>query len=307
MIGAKYERLGRHLAGLAFDEWRASFKEIEAILHFHLPPSARKYPAWWANDRRQSQPYAWLDAGWKTEQLDLASERVTFRRVRASTSVSRQSRISDPLPSADGGIVRPASDASHLRDESQSFECRFGIEWKPIGSVTLDACGNLNFPTVPPLPSIYRFRIRTAGIEARYIGETENLLRRFGHYRKPGPTQQTNIRLNAHFLAVLERGADIGVSIVDAAWIDRGDGRRPADLSSVAIRRMIENAAIWDRAGADVQVLNRGAQSEGSAESQPREAAIEEPVPLASAAGPPRENQDAPEPQNRRSWWRPRR
>jgi hypothetical protein len=95
MSGTKYEPLGRHLAGVRFSEWRASFSEIEAILCFPLPRSARTYAAWWGNDSTShTQAAAWLDVGWRTEQVEIGGERVVFRR---DISLHRQSR---PTPSS---------------------------------------------------------------------------------------------------------------------------------------------------------------------------------------------------------------
>ncbi len=62
--------------------WRASFTEIERVLGFPLPKSARRHPAWWANEKngRHTHARAWIGAGWKTEDVDIAAESVTFRR-----------------------------------------------------------------------------------------------------------------------------------------------------------------------------------------------------------------------------------
>jgi len=78
----KYEPLKRHLEG-AYDhgELRMAFDEIEAVLGFALPRSAREHQAWWSNTRiGHTHAAAWLDAGWKTSALDLAGRRVTFVR-----------------------------------------------------------------------------------------------------------------------------------------------------------------------------------------------------------------------------------
>ena len=58
-----------------------AFDEIEAVLRFTLPRSAREHQAWWSNTRiGHTHAAAWLDAGWKTSALDLAGRRVTFVR-----------------------------------------------------------------------------------------------------------------------------------------------------------------------------------------------------------------------------------
>jgi len=65
------------------DMWRASFSEIESILGFPLPPSARKFNAWWENETRGSHSHArsWLSAGWRTRNLNLTGETVEFCRA----------------------------------------------------------------------------------------------------------------------------------------------------------------------------------------------------------------------------------
>jgi hypothetical protein len=77
----KYEPLNRHLRAMKTPRWRASFQEIEAIISDTLPPSARRYPAWWANDHRKGrQSWAWLEAGYRTCDVDVIGGEVTFVR-----------------------------------------------------------------------------------------------------------------------------------------------------------------------------------------------------------------------------------
>lgn len=79
---SKYEPLAEHLTRERDDKWAASFAEVEAVLGFPLPASARRYREWWANQRGggHSQTKGWQDAGWQVWQVDLEKERVTFRR-----------------------------------------------------------------------------------------------------------------------------------------------------------------------------------------------------------------------------------
>ena len=79
----KYEPITRYLLGVRADEVRVSFADLEAILGFSLPESARLYSAWWANesDGRHSQCRSWIDVGWKTFALDLNNRFVYFRKI----------------------------------------------------------------------------------------------------------------------------------------------------------------------------------------------------------------------------------
>jgi hypothetical protein len=79
---SKYEPLKHHLAALPVPTWRASFKEIERILGFGLPPSSRRHRALWSNNAQNHvMTQAWLSAGWRTEQVDLEKEELVFRKV----------------------------------------------------------------------------------------------------------------------------------------------------------------------------------------------------------------------------------
>jgi hypothetical protein len=299
MTGSKYEPLGRHLATIRFNEWRATFADIEQVLGFRLPASARTHAAWWGNDRQsRSQASAWLEVGWKATQVDVGVGRVVFRRELGTTRGRRYSRLAT-ASSVDGLVP-------HSWDETQSFECRIGFEWQPLGAVSLDEKGRLAFPNAPSIPAIYRFRIRHNGAEARYIGETENLARRFSNYRTPGLSQQTNVRVNARLLEMMSAGAEVVVSAVVAAWLDRGRGRETADLSSRAVRRMIENAAVWDRAGTDIELLNRERVLSQELPLAPTPVPVSiEPTPQVEGAPIDHvsETESSPGERSRRSWW----
>ncbi|MFP4051702.1 MAG: DUF6884 domain-containing protein [Thermoplasmata archaeon] len=77
---SKYEPLGEYLRDLDKDRVLLSFEEIEDILGADLPKSARKHSAWWSNGGH-SQADAWMDAGWRVEDLNQNDEEVVFRKV----------------------------------------------------------------------------------------------------------------------------------------------------------------------------------------------------------------------------------
>ena len=95
----KYRKLYLYLDGLAEQEWTTSFSEIEAIVGFKLPSSARKHRAWWANESGETShthSRAWSAAGWKTVGVDMKAQSLLFRRLRRSDA--RKDRLSDILP-----------------------------------------------------------------------------------------------------------------------------------------------------------------------------------------------------------------
>lgn len=87
----KYARLYERLADLQDQEWRTTFGEIEKILNFRLPDSARVHRPWWANQGERgghSHALAWEAAGWKTSQVDVASETLVFVRDFAEDNLN---------------------------------------------------------------------------------------------------------------------------------------------------------------------------------------------------------------------------
>ena len=79
----KYNRLHDHLMSRAGNEWQATFGEIEKIIGFRLPTSARVHRPWWSNQGEQgghSHALAWEMAGWKTSVVDMSKERLIFVR-----------------------------------------------------------------------------------------------------------------------------------------------------------------------------------------------------------------------------------
>ena len=88
-VRGKYRRLYAYLRGLPTQEWRTSFSEIESIIGFKLPPSARLHRPWWGNQsigNGHSQSLAWGVAGWETAEVDMDSETLLLRpRKRPET------------------------------------------------------------------------------------------------------------------------------------------------------------------------------------------------------------------------------
>jgi hypothetical protein len=103
------------------------------------------------------------------------------------------------------------------------------LEWQSVGSAFEETDGKIKFPKLPAMPGLYQFQIfRRDGSQAIYVGESDNLQRRFAHYRNPGPTQQTNLRLNGLFRELLSQQAKIDIEIVTSVdFVERlGDAGR---------------------------------------------------------------------------------
>ena len=239
---SKYHRLHDHLLKLKGDLWHAQFDQIEKILGFSLPQSARKYNEWWANQDK-GQSCSWIDAGWKTGDLNLIKEAVVFQRQEKKNKQTLK-KINK-------------NKELHEWDNPEKIECSVELIFGQCGAVSLDDQGRLKFPQIQSVPGIYRIRIRIRGKESIYIGESDNLRRRFGNYRNPGPSQKTSLRIGGILTKALEGGAQISVSCVTKdAFVRRGNQRSPLDLSSKVVRCLLENATILNGAK-DIENLNR--------------------------------------------------
>lgn len=81
---SKYEPLEELLRGCVRTNVELTFGEVEQVLGFRLPDSARRYRGWWANEAKSHvQARSWMNAGWQTWDVKLSDEKVLFRRRRA--------------------------------------------------------------------------------------------------------------------------------------------------------------------------------------------------------------------------------
>ena len=84
LVEEKYLPLAIHLLQASADLRALEFQflEIEKILNTHLPPEARQFLSWWANQKsgKRPQAFAWMAAGWLTSKVDIKADLVTFIR-----------------------------------------------------------------------------------------------------------------------------------------------------------------------------------------------------------------------------------
>ncbi len=93
----KYEPLGEFLRKQRIARVSMTFAEIERIVGTKLPKSQR-YPAWWSNNTSNNvMTQVWLDAGFETEQVDVAGRKLVFRRIAAPAAATGEA------PSVDTG------------------------------------------------------------------------------------------------------------------------------------------------------------------------------------------------------------
>jgi hypothetical protein len=103
---SKYDALTKHLTARSEPRVTMSFADMERVLGFHLPASARTYRPWWANSGHgHVQARGWLDAGYQSRDVDLASERLTFVKLNAVQAVPGLPGSDHPLWGALAGMI----------------------------------------------------------------------------------------------------------------------------------------------------------------------------------------------------------
>jgi hypothetical protein len=91
---------------------RVTFTEIEKVIGAPLPASARKHRPWWSNNPSNSViTDAWLEAGYRSEQVDMEKGTLVFRRVQSPPEAAAAPsdggpRNRHPLFGALKGLIR---------------------------------------------------------------------------------------------------------------------------------------------------------------------------------------------------------
>ncbi len=88
--GSKYQPLLEFLRGSNQSEVILTFVEIEALMNNPLPNSAKSKRAWWSNRSKGAlQASAWMEAGYRVEDVNLDGQQVIFRKPTTGYQVQR--------------------------------------------------------------------------------------------------------------------------------------------------------------------------------------------------------------------------
>jgi hypothetical protein len=103
-VVGKYVSLTKHLRSLPTSEANLtlSFRELESILAFSIPPSARKHRPWWGNQRHKSgrpQAQGWMEAGFVVDAVNIKAGTVRFvRNPRFADRIRRLVALGTAIP-----------------------------------------------------------------------------------------------------------------------------------------------------------------------------------------------------------------
>ncbi|NEQ43864.1 MAG: helix-turn-helix transcriptional regulator [Leptolyngbya sp. SIOISBB] len=89
--GSKYYPLYQRFSQIGAETFTLTIDEIQAHVESQLPTTARTKTSWWANRRKGGyQSQAWIKAGYRVAQVELAQQRVTFKKFQAEYKIQRE-------------------------------------------------------------------------------------------------------------------------------------------------------------------------------------------------------------------------
>lgn len=94
----KYYKLENYLIQSENPVLTLSFSEVEKILGFALPSSAYMHRELWSNSKSHPIALAWLNAGYRTEQVSLTEQTVVFKRADTKSSKSEWHKVRKNIP-----------------------------------------------------------------------------------------------------------------------------------------------------------------------------------------------------------------
>lgn len=133
---SKYNALGDFLRGQTAQEVPVSFREIERVIRGKLPKSAYIHRPWWSNNPTNSaMTKVWLEAGFRTERVDMIGKKLVFRRNRERSP---------------GESAAPVySGSSQLHESGEKRPRRHPLFGRLKGTFTIDPAWDLTQPAMP--------------------------------------------------------------------------------------------------------------------------------------------------------------
>jgi hypothetical protein len=213
---SRYEALSKALQSTDEDALEFTFEDLDLLVG-GLPPSARKFPTWWANSSKPAhQSRHWITAGFKARP-EFARETIHFTRTAPDDKPTRRTRKAKHTQVPKDAVGVTTRKPIELTPTGESSRSSVMFEWLTAGSVTLDN-GRLETPTLRGRPGIYRFTVAgTNGARQYVVGETDNLALLMNAYRHPEPAQAAFVRLNELMAKAIAHGGSVGVDLVVAA------------------------------------------------------------------------------------------
>lgn len=210
-----YDPLRQYLLALpaAVGDKTLSFGELEHILGFELPDTARDRRQWWENPSSptsgHSQARAWLGAGWKVDTVSFTGKWARFTRTASPRAVKHEE---DRVELAAGAPPEEVgTDDASLASGTVSQADLQKLGFEEVGEWVLrDDALQLRLARYGQESGIlYAFVAESA---VKYIGKSSRTLeQRLYGYSRPGPTQHTNLRIRPAIEELLRQGQRVQI------------------------------------------------------------------------------------------------
>ncbi|MBS0276616.1 MAG: hypothetical protein JSR81_03270 [Proteobacteria bacterium] len=143
---SKYDALGQFLRTQKTDVVPMTFAEIEQVTGAKLPAS-RRYPAWWSNyPLNNVMTRIWLDAGFRTEQVDIEGQKLVFRRVEGA----RMSQAKEESGSKRGQGMSDVSQQFKPAEQGEKKPKRSPLWGALKGTFTIEPGWDITKPALDP-------------------------------------------------------------------------------------------------------------------------------------------------------------
>lgn len=117
---------------------RLSFQDVEELIREDLPQSAREHRSWWANDSKShTQSVAWMSAGWRVDDVDLAAEEVVFQQTNSVLMQLFFADLLERLKEARPGLTRATKTYPQNWWNFGAGKTGFSLGWVFTGEDTL--------------------------------------------------------------------------------------------------------------------------------------------------------------------------
>ena len=131
---SKYAPLTRYLESQPGQEHALTFQQVETIIAGKLPSSAYRHRAWWSNNPKgHVMAEAWINAGWKTSEVDMEGRNLKFRRIPKPLQRDTGFAENPPAPLHHGShsLTVPGLDETTL----SRLQARAELQGRPVEEV----------------------------------------------------------------------------------------------------------------------------------------------------------------------------
>jgi len=166
--GDKYITLTNWLKHRDEDSITLSFDEVRDVLGF-LPPVAIKDRAYWANDKTQSSSYGWMNAGYKTMNVRMKEQEVTFKKVDDFAADIYQKEVCNNNDSTSNETYVPTPCCEEVD--------KYLAKWKTLRKYTIQesALNKLFLKTYPQNTDLDDVLIKATALNAFYSTNIYNI------------------------------------------------------------------------------------------------------------------------------------